>query len=276
MSEPTDDKRAGVGRGPAYPFIGLAKAIERVEQIRDQNMLKIAAAPIDYYKSWQYSGESGNARQTLAALNQYGLVEYVGRGDQRQVRLSELARRIVLDQVPNSPERAAAIRSAALAPTVHLKLWEKYGAAIPPEYVLQTFLTRDGDFNLGSVANVISVYRDTFDYAGLGEPIILPESGPQDATNSESELAQVGSQSGGPGISPVLANRIARVLEAPTPTMMAPGLPFGENEIKIMLDGDLLRVSAVVDLKGAKKLLKALKANMALLEDDEDDDSDLG
>ena len=42
--------------------------------------------------------------------------------------------------------------------------------------------------------------------------------------------------------------------------------------MKIMLDGGLLRVSTVVDLNGAKKLLKALKANMALLEDDDDDE----
>jgi hypothetical protein len=38
-----------------------------------------------------------------------------------------------------------------------------------------------------------------------------------------------------------------------------------------MLDGDRLRVSAYVDLAGAKRLLKALKANMALLEDEDEE-----
>ena len=36
------------------------------------------------------------------------------------------------------------------------------------------------------------------------------------------------------------------------------------------LDGDRLRVSAYVDIKGAKRLLKALNANMELLEDDDE------
>ena len=54
-------------------------------------------------------------------------------------------------------------------------------------------------------------------------------------------------------------------------TISSVALPLAtaENEIKILLDGDRLRVSAYVDAKGAKKLLRALKANMALLEDDE-------
>lgn len=60
---------------------------------------------------------------------------------------------------------------------------------------------------------------------------------------------------------------------APPAVIHSLGLPLAsnENDIKILLDGDHLRVSAYVDLKGAKRLLKALKANMALLEEDDDD-----
>jgi hypothetical protein len=46
---------------------------------------------------------------------------------------------------------------------------------------------------------------------------------------------------------------------------------LAENDIKVMLDGDRLRVPAYVDAKGAKRLLKALKANMALLDDDDEE-----
>jgi hypothetical protein len=45
-----------------------------------------------------------------------------------------------------------------------------------------------------------------------------------------------------------------------------------ENDIKIMIDGDRIRVSAYVDAKGAKRLLKRLQANIALLEDDSDEE----
>ena len=49
------------------------------------------------------------------------------------------------------------------------------------------------------------------------------------------------------------------------------GDDLAENDIKVMLDGDRLRVPAYVDIRGAKRLLKALKANMALLEDDDEE-----
>lgn len=39
-----------------------------------------------------------------------------------------------------------------------------------------------------------------------------------------------------------------------------------ENDIKVMLDGNFLRISAVIDSAGAKKLIEALDINMALLE----------
>lgn len=267
MSE-SDDKRVGGGRGPAFPFIGLEKAIERAEQIRDQNMLKIAAAPIDYYKAWQYSGDNGKARQTLAALKQYGLVDYVGRGDARQVRLSELARRIILDNVPDSHERATAIRNSALNPTVHEKLWERFGPNLPPDFALQTFLLRDLDFNIGSVKDVISVYQETFEYARLSEPDNLPSSSPALAADQPATSPDTPPPPFGPiGASPMLATVIH---DSAPPPMMGSGA--SDNDIKIMLDGDRIRVSAVVDIKGAKRLMKALTANIALLEDDEDDD----
>jgi hypothetical protein len=61
---------------------------------------------------------------------------------------------------------------------------------------------------------------------------------------------------------------------APPPTQGLMPMPAGEplfaaaagpNDIKVMLDGAHLRVAAYVDLKGAKRLMKALRANIALL-----------
>ncbi len=44
-----------------------------------------------------------------------------------------------------------------------------------------------------------------------------------------------------------------------------------ENEIKVLVDGNHLSVSAVVDRQGLKKLMKILEANSALLEESKRD-----
>lgn len=51
--------------------------------------------------------------------------------------------------------------------------------------------------------------------------------------------------------------------------------PLGANDIKVTLNGRRLQIAANVDLKGAKRLLKALQANMALLEDEDDAEIDV-
>ena len=163
-----------VGRGPAYPFISLERAMERVEAIREANMARTSVAPGTYYRLWGYGGESGASRQTLAALNHYGLVEYVGRGDNRQVRLAELALRIIFDRVPNSAARTAAIQEAALNPAIHRKLMDRYGLPVPPDFELETFLMRDSDYSEEAAQKVIGIYRDTLRYASLDQPDNMP------------------------------------------------------------------------------------------------------
>lgn len=63
----------------------------------------------------------------------------------------------------------------------------------------------------------------------------------------------------------------ANMQQTPPPRPPLGGMDVGEDQLKVLLDGDRIRVAADVDLKGAKRLIKALKANMALLEDSEDE-----
>jgi len=51
-------------------------------------------------------------------------------------------------------------------------------------------------------------------------------------------------------------------------------LKFARSTWDVLFDGDRLRVSAYVNAKGAKRLLKRLQANMALLEDDGEDEGE--
>ncbi len=275
MSEDNNTSGMPTSRGPAYPFISLTKVIERIEQIHAQGMSRHAVSPMDFYRAWGYQKESGNSRQTMAALNHYALVKYIGRGKDRKVKLSPLANRILLDKVPDSPKRAEALRIAATSPTVFHILWEKYRDDLPPDYAIQTFLTLEHNFTEESAQKVIDGYRETFSYADLKNSANLPDDEPEikpetsgfqmlpknpsvhrlKETNQQDVLSQM----------PQTAAIAESHSSVPLPSA-------AQTEIKIMLDGDLIRVSAVVNAKSAKKLIKALTANIALLNDDDEDE----
>jgi hypothetical protein len=273
MSEVEDDLPTA-SRGPAYPYIPLPKVMERVEKVSADGLMRMEVNPVSYYKSWGYNKENGNARQTMAALNHFGLVEYIGRGKDRKVKLSKLSLRILLDKIPGSRERAAALREAALQPAVYLALWNKFEHSIVPDHVMETFLTLELEFTEEAARKVIAGYRDTFSFANLGgsdsltdiEPPVTPAD--PVATNEADVVKPVA-----PAPSAFGLEKEVTMQTSTTHSSVNAVLPLAnENEIKVMLDGAFLRVSAVVDARGAKKLMKALAANIALLEDDDDDD----
>lgn len=158
------------GRSPAYPFITLEKAIERIEQISSAGAHRTAMVPETFYSIWKLGASSSTSRQIMAALNQYGLVEYAGRGNERKVILTELARKITLDKIPDSPDKAKAIREAALMPAIYSVLWEKYGQFLPDNVVLESFLARDMGYNQQAAKSIANDYRDTFNFVGLNKP----------------------------------------------------------------------------------------------------------
>lgn len=261
----TGDVRIAAGRSPAYPYIDLEKAVKRAEQVRDAGATRTTLPPETFYKIWGLGAMSSGARQTMAALNHFGLVDYVGRGEDRKVKLSDLAVRIVLDKQPDSSERLTALRVAALSPSIHNELYEKYGAFLPADLVLETHLTRDLGYNAQAAVALISEYKASLAFAGLDKPLNMP-----DLTEAPKATSPASPESGG---KPLIAQEIPSPNQLPTGplgTLEA----LGENEIKVMLDGDRLRVSAYVDVRGAKRLLRALKANLALLEDEDEDEDE--
>jgi hypothetical protein len=141
------------------------------------------------YKTWQLGVKSSSARETMSALNQFGLVDYEGRGPGRKVKLSDLAQKILLDVRPVSPERDGFIRTAALNPKIHADLWAEYGKDLPPDdYAIITFLARDKDYNEKAARDLTAEYRDTLLFAKLGEPGIIP---PEPEQNGDSGKAAV-------------------------------------------------------------------------------------
>ena len=162
-------------RSPAYPGIALGKAIElaRVLSSKEGNhKVHVDTAIADM----GYSTTSSPGMRALAALLAFGLLESAGSKDDRVVGLTKLAKTILFDNRQDSPERARALRDAALNPELHKNLAEKYPGRLPSDEELEHYLIVDQDFNVNAVDSVIRELRDTFTFAKLEEGDILPET----------------------------------------------------------------------------------------------------
>lgn len=178
-------------RSPAYPAIDLKTAIDRARSLyatEHENLVPLESV----LASWKLSVTSGGGMAQIAALRYYGLLEQKKSKTGRQVKLSALALDIILDDRENSGERQTAIRQAALKPTLHAELWEKWGANLPSDQTFRHYLLRDRGFNSSYVGNAIETYKDTFAFAKLGECDIIDDGERQAVDEVESAMVSRG------------------------------------------------------------------------------------
>lgn len=166
---PVEQKRAKE-RSPSFPFITLARALERAQEFYADE--RRGAAPFSRtVMHWKYSESSSGALQTVAALKQYGLMEDVGgAGKGRQLKLSELAIRILLDQREDSTERDANIQKAALNPAVVAEVYQKW-PELPTtkDSTLSHFLMIDKKFSETNTASVVKILKENHRFAKFGD-----------------------------------------------------------------------------------------------------------
>lgn len=136
--------------------MGLAQTIWNKE--------KRSFAPVSaLVQAWGYSGLSGNARTKIAAVRKYELFEENGDGD---MRLSDLAMTILHNQ-PESADRLAALRQAALAPELFAELQQTYPQASDDN--LRSYLLTKRGFSDTGADSCIKAFRDTQETARLGD-----------------------------------------------------------------------------------------------------------
>lgn len=162
-------------RSPPYPYVGLGKAVQKIDQLYAAVRHHAAAIPTAA-KAWDTGPKSSATLQSVGALIQYGLLDDEGSGDARKVKLTPLALKIVMDKRPGSVERAQAIKQAALTPRIFAELFETYGTATGiDEALLIHTLTAErvqrnqAPYSEQSAADVIRVYNDTIGYAEIAE-----------------------------------------------------------------------------------------------------------
>lgn len=145
-------------RSPNYPAIGLEKALERAQAIYGQagrNPLSLAAA----LNIWNYKMGAGN--QMVAALKSFGLLDVKGEKENRQLRLTDAAIRII----GNAPDRAKLLKEAALKPSIHKEVWDKYNGELPADIIIREYLRWERGFNEEAIDGFIAQLRETIEFA---------------------------------------------------------------------------------------------------------------
>ena len=166
MTETNSGEQRIRGRSPSYPAIDLEAAVQKVKKLYDIERQHPTPAET-VARHWNYKGLSGSAVLSLAALKKFGLIEIEGTGPQRKARVSKLAVNILLN--PDADERLTALKQAALRPSIHRELWDKYGAHPPSEANLRWELTQERAFTERGASEFIPQYLSTISFAKLTE-----------------------------------------------------------------------------------------------------------
>jgi hypothetical protein len=199
-----------------------------------------AEAPVsEARRQWGYGPKSSGFVQTEAALKQFELLEVSGRGEGKKVRLSPLATRLLADPRPNPEERRKLLERAALAPEIHRVLYERWGTSRLPAEEAKRFLMTERGFNAKGADDLIREYQTSLAHAGLLDSPVAADRRSDSSTGSPAV-----------GTAPAEMRAVLK-----------------ENEMKVMIDGQHITVSARVDHQGLRKLIKILQANGALLQD---------
>lgn len=169
MATTAEDKtpaapKAQRDRSPAYPFIPLKTALDRVAAFD----LKFGrhGSPLDKAGlAWGYKGDSSQAAQTLSALKYFGLVEYAGPTNERVVNLTNDARNYMRAQQASA--KAEIIKACALRPKAMQTYWNRWGSDRPIDEVCLDQLILKDSFTEVAAKVFLRVYDETIAFASL-------------------------------------------------------------------------------------------------------------
>lgn len=160
MSEQSSSKH----RSPAYPAIGLKEAIAKARMIFERDG-QAGSTQEAAFRHMGYSGAHGKSRTILSTLKKFGLTEEKN----GRIMLTRDALLILLKD-GNQEKKDTAIRRCALKPKLYKQLWDQYGeVGLPSNDTLTSELVADHGFNAKKVDEAVKAFRDTVEFAKLGE-----------------------------------------------------------------------------------------------------------
>lgn len=154
-------------RSPSYPAVDLRTAIERARQLQrvaGAHPARVATVA----GAWGYTAMSSNGLVTIAALKKYGLLEEIGSGPARELKLTRLGRELTFfaEETSEWVERA---QVAALKPMLYKRLWVKYGPELPADSVMLPHLVFDLGFSEAAAQGALRRFRSSVEFARLAD-----------------------------------------------------------------------------------------------------------
>lgn len=153
------------GRGPGYPFLDLPMAVEKAREMYSYaKRSEVDAAGL--VKHWGYTAKSSSGTKSVAALKYFGLIEERRVSNQRRLRLTDRAYRILVDH-EESAERLQALKDAALAPRQYKYCWDTWGRDMPSDDAMRSHLIFNRGFVESSAGPFLRDYKSSIQFAGL-------------------------------------------------------------------------------------------------------------
>ncbi len=166
-------------RSPNFPALTLEDALKAAAilygRVRKATVDREAAA-----KELGYSGLTGWSLKVLGALNQYGLIDNVGKGQCRVTDLTEQA----IHGFPDAEKRGA-IQKAARMPVLFQAIFEEFGLEIQSEHAIRSFLLKRG-FSDSGAESALQSFLATQRFAEVSSG---SSSVPQDVAPSKPEVS---------------------------------------------------------------------------------------
>ena len=162
-SEPVKAKR---DRSPAYPFISLKTAMDRLSAF--ESKFGRHPAPLDKAGlAWDLKADSSQAAQTLSAMKYFGLLEYAGATEHRAAVITEQARNYLRTQ--QATLKADMLKSFALKPKSMQNYWAKWSADRPIDEVCLDELMLKDSYTEVAAKLFLRVYDETIAFSGLAQ-----------------------------------------------------------------------------------------------------------
>src|SRR5262245_52109286 len=237
-------------RSPSFPFISLGKAIERARAIAEVHKRSATSLTL-LGKALGYAPKSSGLLQTVAALRAYGLIEDIGQGEDRRIRLSDLAWRILHDTRLGGWQEA--IREAAMRPRLIAEYAKKWLPNRPTAHDCISELHLDRGFNTEAAKLFLKVFDET---------ILL-------SLQKSDSLSEADASASARGSLTVDADVVSAAVPARASLRGRASL-IADAAVEVLFLGDRLEVRAVLrSQKGVARLIDALQANQPLLPADE-------
>ena len=266
-------------RSPQYPSMNLQRAIERAQLLHAKAQQHWVGFGV-LTEAWDLKSGSASAWSMAATLLYFDLLTDEGIGPKRKFKLTDIAIRIIRDADPDSQKRKEAIQKAAINPSIHRELWEKFGNSKDiSDIVFKNYLTLDrkddgkAPYSNDAAEDLIKEYKSTISFAGFLDG---SDKGPQlEGINDESRESAPKEETALKDVKQSEKN-----VEDPLQAQKKPFKQFIADEgvgEKEMLFGRLsketsyrLLVSGELGAKEIGKLIKLLEAQMEVLQDDDD------